>query len=89
MIDSELNETTPFQLTDKMSATPIVDLSAHELALKTKIESIYKVDISKTRLPRLVWNKRLQQLLREAEKLSSCIETYNLTKTSSLLYAMQ
>ena len=40
----------------------------------------------RTRLSRLVQNKRLQQLLREADKVVSCIETSNLTETSSLLY---
>ena len=85
--DSTFSEIASFHLSDETSTTPTIDLSAHEQALKTKIESIFKADNSRTRLPRLAWNKRLQQILREANKAVSCIETSNLTETSSFLYA--
>ena len=47
------------------------------------------VDNLRTRLSRLVQNKRLQQLLRETDKVVSRIETSNLTETSSLCIQLQ
>jgi len=72
---------------EETSNSPTVDLSTHELIMKDKIEGAYQTDSSRTRLPRLIWNKRLQNLLKEANRVVSYIETSNLTEISSLLYA--
>jgi len=72
---------TDHQLVEETLAAYTADLSTHELALKDKIESTYKADHIRIRLPRLVWNKRLQNLLHEANRAVSCIETSNLIIT--------
>ena len=72
---------------DGIHVNDTTSLSVYQVTLKEKIESFYLADNLRTRLPRLVWNNKLKQILLDANEAVKCINTVNITETSSLLYA--
>ena len=74
------------QVSDDVSVCDATSLNVHQAALKDKIESVYLVKKPRSRLPRLVWNKKLKEILLDANEAVKCINTINITDTCSLLY---
>jgi len=77
----------PAPVLDDVSAYDATNLNIHQAALKDKIESIYLMNNSRYRLPRLTWNKKLKKLLLDANVAVKCVNTIDITETGSLLYA--
>ena len=77
----------PTQVSYNVSVCDATSLNVHQTALKDKIESVYLADKPRSRLPRLVWNKKLKEILLDANETVKCINTINITETCSLLYA--
>ena len=69
-------------MSDDVSVCNATSLNIHQAALKEKMQTNQDLGIT-----RLVWNKKLKEILFNANEAAKCINTINITETCSLLYA--